>query len=252
LSTLIAAFEKDNPQYSVKAIAVGSGQALELARNKDVDVLLVHSKKQEESFVASGYGGPRSDVMFNDFVIVGPTADPAEIASGTSGVEAFTRIAAAGHAGKTVFVARGDGSGTSTKELSIWTSAGIEPTTTPNLWYLSTGQGQGPTLRIASEKQGYMLVDRGTWLALKANLQLELLVQGDKALLNQYGVIPVAGAKNPAGANAFAAWTTGPKGQEVIRTFGVDKYVQPLFIPDAPAGASSMYEARTGSQGATP
>jgi tungstate transport system substrate-binding protein len=233
-SVLIPAFEKDNPQYKVKVVAVGSGQAIELGKKKDADVLLVHSKKQELAFVEGGFGGPRQDVMYNDFVIVGPKADSAKVASDTSAADAFKKIAAAGQAGKTVFVARGDGSGTSTKEISIWTSASVEPTkTTPSSWYLSTGQGMGPVLRVASEKQGYTLADRATWLAVSPTLDLKLLVEGDKALFNQYGVIPVAGAKNPEGAKAFAAWITGPQGQEVIRTFGVEKYGQPLFIPNA-------------------
>jgi tungstate transport system substrate-binding protein len=232
---LIPAFEKDNPQFKVKVVAVGSGQAITLGEKKDADCLLVHSPAAERKFVAEGFGGPRTDVMYNDFVIVGPKADPAKIASDTSAVDAFKRIAAAGRAGKTVFVARGDGSGTSTKEMSIWASGSIEPTgTTPSSWYLSTGQGMGAVLNLTSEKQGYTLSDRATWLAQKDTLQLVLLTEGDKKLFNQYGVIPVAGAKNPEGAKAFAAWITGPKGQEVIRTFGVEKYGQPLFIPNAP------------------
>lgn len=250
-SVLIPAFEKANPQYKVKVVAVGSGQAMELGKKKDADVLLVHSKKQEESFVASGYGGPRSDVMYNDYVIVGPKSDPAKIASDTSAADAFTKIAEAGKAGKAVFVARGDGSGTSTKEMSIWATAGVEPTkTAPNSWYQSTGQGMGPTLNIASEKQGYTLADRATWLAQKGNLNLVLLVEGDKTLFNQYGVIPVADAKNTPGAMAFAAWITSPVGQDVIGTYGVDKYGQQLFIPNAPPGASALYGG-AGSQGAT-
>ncbi|HEY3316813.1 MAG TPA: extracellular solute-binding protein [Coriobacteriia bacterium] len=232
-SVLIPAFEKDNPDFKVKVVAVGSGEALKLGEKKDADVLLVHSKKAELAFVEKGFGGPRKDVMYNDFVIVGPASDPGKIKGTDKASAAFKKIAAAGKAGKAVFVARGDASGTSTKEMSIWTSAGVEPTKTAGSWYLSTGQGMGEVLKLTSEKQGYTLSDRATWLTMKDSLQLTLLVEGDKALFNQYGVIPVAGAKNAAGAQAFADWITGPKGQEVIKSFGVEKYGQALFIPNA-------------------
>jgi len=224
---LIPAFEKDNPTYTVKVVAVGSGEALKLGENKDADVLLVHSPKAEVSFVASGFGEYRKQVMYNDFVIVGPSADPAGIKGDTKASDAFKKIAAA----SATFVARGDGSGTDTKEQSIWTSATVTPK--GQAWYLSTGQGMGEVLKLTSEKQGYTLSDRATYLTMKDSLKLEILDEGDKALFNQYGVIPVAGAKNVAGAHAFADWITGPKGQAVVRSFGVEKFGRPLFIPNA-------------------
>jgi tungstate transport system substrate-binding protein len=232
---LIPAFEKDDPQYKVKVVAVGSGEAIKLGEKKDADVLLVHSPAAEKKFVADGFGGPRTDVMYNQFLIVGPASDPAGVKGTEKATDAFKKIAAAGHAGKTVFVARGDNSGTSTKEMSIWTSASVEPTrTNPSSWYLSTGQGMGEVLKLTSEKQGYTLADEATFLSMKDALKLEILSQGDKKLFNQYGVIPVAGAKNEEGAKAFAAWITGPKGQAVIASYGVEDFGKPLFTPNSP------------------
>ncbi|HEY5388797.1 MAG TPA: extracellular solute-binding protein [Thermoleophilia bacterium] len=226
-SVLIPAFEKDNPGYKVKVIAVGSGEAIKLGEKKDADVLLVHSPAAEKSFVASGYADARYDVMYNDFVIVGPKSDPAKIGSDTSAVGAFTKIANA----KTPFASRGDASGTYTKEVSIWTSATIDPKGQP--WYLSTGQGMGETLKLASEKQAYTLADRATWLSMAKNLDMTILVQGDKKLLNQYGVLVVKGAKNEAAGKVFEDWILSAKGQAVAGAFGVDKYGQQLFIPNA-------------------
>jgi len=223
---LIPAFEKDNPKYKVKVIAVGTGEALKLGEKKDADVLLVHAKKKEEAFVASGFGEYRKDVMYNDFVVVGPNADPAKVKGMTDAAAAFKKIADA----KATFVSRGDDSGTHTKEQSIWASATVDPA---GSWYLKTGQGMGETLRVASEKQGYTLADRGTYLAQKSGLDLVILVEGAKALLNQYGVIPVVGAKNPDGAHAFADWITSEKGQKVIEAYGKDKFGVSLFIPNA-------------------
>lgn len=223
---LIPAFEKANPSYKVKVIAVGTGEALKLGEKKDADVLLVHAKKKEQSFVASGFGEYRKDVMYNDFVVVGPKADPAKISGLTSAQDAFKKIAEA----KATFVSRGDDSGTYTKEVSIWTSAGIEPS---GDWYLKTGQGMGETLRVASEKQAYTLADRGTFLAQESGLDLVVLTENGKDLVNQYGVIPVVGAKNPEGAKAFADWILSPQGQQVIADFGKQKYGRSLFVPNA-------------------
>jgi tungstate transport system substrate-binding protein len=229
---LIPAFEKDNPSYKVKVVAVGSGAALTLGEKKDADVLLVHSPTSEIAFVASGFGADRKPVMYNDFLIVGPATDPAKIKGLTSAVEAFKKIAAA----KATFVSRGDNSGTYTKEVSIWTSATVE--TTGAAWYVSTGQGMGAVLGIANEKMGYTLVDRATWLTNKdKNPDLTVLVEGDKKLFNPYHVILIPGARNVAGGKAFEDWIVGLAGQKVIGEFGVAKYGEQIFVPDA--GATS-------------
>jgi len=224
---LIPAFEEANPAYKVEVIAVGTGEALELGENKDADVLLVHAKSKETSFVADGFGTERTDVMYNDFIIVGPAADPAGIKGMTVAADALKKLSDT----KSVFVSRGDDSGTHTKELSIWKAAGIEPA---GDWYMSAGQGMGDVLKIASETPGYTLADRATYLALKDTLALEIVVEGDKALFNQYGVIPVTGAANPEGAQAFADWIVSDAGQAVIAEYGVEEYGQALFIPNAP------------------
>jgi len=232
---LIPAFEQANPDYKVKVIAVGTGEALKLGETKDADVLLVHAKADEEKFVAAGFGKERKDVMYNDFIIVGPEADPAGVKSAADISAAMNSIKTAGEAGKTVFVSRGDDSGTHKKELKLWSVAGVEPTPTPEAddWYLSTGQGMGETLKITSEKAGYTLVDRATYLSMKDAVDLVILREGDKDLLNQYGVIVVTGAKNEAAGQAFADWIVSPEGQKVVEQFGVAKYGEPLFIPNA-------------------
>jgi tungstate transport system substrate-binding protein len=231
---LIPAFEKDNPTYKIKVVAVGSGAALTLGQKKDADVLLVHSPSAETSFVAAGFGTDRKPVMYNDFLIVGPTSDPAKIKDTTSAIAAFKKIAAA----KAVFVSRGDNSGTYTKELSIWTSATIDPTSTTDPWYVSTGAAMGVSLGIANEKQGYTLVDRATWLtAADKNPGLAVMVEGDRKLFNPYHVILVPGARNTAGGKAFEDWIVGPAGQKVIGEFGVAKFGQQIFVPNA--GATS-------------
>ena len=231
---LIPAFEKDNPTYKIKVVAVGSGAALTLGQKKDADVLLVHSPAAELTFVAAGYGTDRKPVMYNDFLLVGPTSDPAKIKDTTSAVAAFVKIAKA----KATFVTRADNSGTYTKELSIWASGTIEPTSSVDPWYLSTGAAMGVSLGIANEKQGYILVDRATWLTNKdKNPGLAVMVEGDKKLFNPYHVILIPGARNPAGAKAFEDWIVGPAGQKVIGDFGVAKYGQQIFVPNA--GATS-------------
>jgi len=239
---LIPAFEKANPDYKVKVIAVGTGEALKLGETKDADVLLVHAKADEEKFVANGFGKERKDVMYNDFLIVGPAADPAGVKSSADTTAAMLAIEKAGEAGKTVFVSRGDDSGTHKKELKLWAQSGVEPTPTPeaNDWYLSTGQGMGETLKIASEKAGYTLTDRATFLTMQDALDLEILMGAptvkentQKSLLNQYGTIVVTGAKNEAGGQAFFDWIVSPEGQAVIGAYGVEKYGQQLFVPNA-------------------
>ena len=229
LDVLVPQFEKEH-DYKVKTIAVGSGEALRLAGEGEADVVLAHSPKAEEDFMAAGNGESRLVVMHNDFIIVGPVDDPAGIKGATNAGDAFKKIATA----EALFLSRGDQSGTNTKELSLWTSAGIQPSGT---WYQETGQGMGATLNVASDKQGYTLSDRGTYLAQKSNLDLDLLVEGDKALFNQYHVIVVDPKKhsnvNAEGARAFASFITSPTVQATIAEFGVKEYGQALFIPDA-------------------
>lgn len=231
---LIPAFSEAFPQYNVKVVAVGSGEALKLGQSGDADVLLVHSPAAETEFMKAGYGVDRKAVMYNDFVIVGPAADPAGIKGTSDAAAAFKKIADT----KSLFFSRGDKSGTNAKELALWKAAGVTQavTETPTgTWYQTTGQGMGETLTIADQKGGYTLTDRATWLAKKDALKnLALVVEGDKALFNQYHVITCAKAKNMQGANDFMNWIISPDVQKnVIGTYGVEKYGQPLFIPNA-------------------
>ena len=224
---LIPAFTKAYPQYNVKVVAVGSGQALTLGQNGDADVLLVHSPAAELTFMAGGYGIDRKAVMYKDFIVVGPASDPAKVKGLTSATEAFAKIAAA----KALFYTRGDASGTNAAELVLWKAANITPS---GSWYVKTGQGMGQTLTIADQKSGYTLADRATYLANKASLKLAILVEGDKALFNQYHVITCKKAKNIQGANDFMNWIVSADVQQnVIATYGVTKYGQQLFIPNA-------------------
>jgi tungstate transport system substrate-binding protein len=234
-AVLIPAFEKAFPQYKVKVIAVGSGEAIKMGETKDADVLLVHSPAAELKFIADGFAAGRKDVMYNDFVVVGPAADPAKVKGSADTTAAMLAIEAAGKAGKATFVSRGDASGTNAKELTLWQKSGITtPTPAANKWYLSTGQGMGETLKVADEKGAYTLVDRATWLSMKATLPgLDIVLEKQKALLNQYGVIVIPGAKNETAGQAFADWIVSPEGQKVIADFGVEKYGQQLFIPNA-------------------
>jgi len=231
LDVLIPMFQ-DQTGYTVQTVAVGSGQAMEMGQQGNADVLLVHSPAAEKQFMDDGWGKDRELVMHNDFVIVGPTEDPAKI-KGLSSTDAFKAIAGAG----ATFAARADKSGTSTKELGIWKKAELDPATEKPAWYLESGQGMGSTLTIASEKGAYTLTDRATYLANKDNLQLEILSEGDPGLLNVYHVITVNPDKwpkvNKDGALAFMKFVTDPSTQAVIGKFGVDKFGQQLFIPDA-------------------
>jgi tungstate transport system substrate-binding protein len=229
LDVLIPAFEAATG-YKVKTVAVGTGQALKMGQEGNADVLLVHAPSSEKTYMDGGFGSDRRLVMHNDFIIVGPAADPAGV-RGETAVEAFKAIYATG----VTFVSRGDGSGTNTKELALWKSAELDPK--GKSWYLESGQGMGATLTITSEKGGYTLTDRATYLANKENLQLEILSEGDPGLLNVYHVIVVNPEKWPkinlAGASAFADYVTSPEGQALIGAFGVDKFGQQLFTPDA-------------------
>jgi tungstate transport system substrate-binding protein len=234
LDELLPAFTQETA-WRVQTVAVGSGQAIELGRRGEADVLLVHSPAAEQEFVAEGTAADRRLVMHNDFVLVGPPADPAGIRDADS-VAAMRAVAATG----AVFVSRGDESGTNAKEEGLWERAGVVP---GGGWYQSTGQGMGETLRVASEKQGYTLSDRATFLAQRDSLGLEVLSEGDPGLLNVYHVIPLttrAGERVQAdGGAAFAEWITSPGAQERIGAFGVAEFGQPLFVPDAgkdPAG----------------
>jgi tungstate transport system substrate-binding protein len=231
LDVLIPLFEQQTG-YNVKVVAVGTGAALQMGQEGNADVLLVHAPGSEKTYMDGGYGKERFLVMHNDFVIVGPSADPARINGGAKAVEAFQKIAQA----SAPFISRGDQSGTNTKELALWKSAGIDVSQRP-AWYSESGQGMGATLTIASEKGAYTLTDRATYLANKANLNLDILVEKDNVLLNVYHVITVNPDKWPKinydGAIAFAKWITSPATQAVIAKFGVDKFGQPLFVPDA-------------------
>lgn len=230
LDVLIPVFEK-RTGYFVKTIAVGSGQALMLGQRGEADVLLVHSPSAERMFVSDGYGINRKLVMHNDFIIVGPPEDRARIKGMKSALQSFQKIALT----KSLFLSRGDNSGTQAKEKEVWKEAGIRPE--GEKWYQQTGLGMGQTLNIAAEKKGYTLTDRGTYLALKKNLGLALLVEGDRILLNIYHVIEVNPAKwpkvNALGAKAFSAFMVSNEAQVLIKNFGVDKFGSPLFFPDA-------------------
>ena len=216
---------------TVDVVAVGSGQALKLGEDGNAEVLLVHSPGPEKAFMEAGHGIRREDVMYNDFVIVGPSDDPAGIQGSASAAEALTKIAESG----ATFISRGDDSGTHTKEKTIWKAAGIEPA---GDWYVSAGQGMGAVLTMANEQQAYTLSDRATYLArTKEGIDLDILVEGDPALFNPYGVIVVNPDKNPEIksdlANQFVDWIISPETQELIGQYGVEEFGQQLFVPDA-------------------
>jgi tungstate transport system substrate-binding protein len=230
LDELLPAFEKSTG-YFVKTISVGSGQAMKMGEKGEADVLLVHSPDAEKKFVADGYGVNRRLVMHNDFIILGPASDPAKIKGSKTTKEAMNKIAAAG----ALFLSRGDNSGTNALEKKLWKAAGVNPE--GQKWYQQTGLGMGQTLNVAAEKNGYTIADRGTYLSMKKNLGLALLIEGDASLLNIYHVIEVNPAKwpkvNAAGAKAFADFMVSKKAQAMIKTFGVKKFGSALFFPDA-------------------
>jgi tungstate transport system substrate-binding protein len=225
LDELLPRFERDSG-CSVKTLAVGSGEAMELGERGDADVLLVHSPQDEQTFMEEGHGVSRKAVMHNDFVLVGPTDDPARIRQAGDGPGALAQIAER----EAAFASRGDDSGTHSKELSLWEAAGIEP---EGSWYVETGQGMGETLTIADQKQAYTLSDRGTFLATD-NLGSELLVEGGDELLNPYHVIVVSGDDvNETCAREFSTWITSAPTQRTIGAFGKAEFGEPLFVPDA-------------------
>ncbi len=231
LDYLTPIFKKDTG-YDLKFVSVGTGEAISMGKNGDVSIVLVHAKAREEAFVKEGFGVKRVPVMYNDFVIVGPKAP---IAKNDDVKKTFTEI----QNQKLTFVSRGDNSGTNTKELNIWKQLNLDPKKNPN--YVQSGQGMGATLSMADEKKAYTLTDRGTWLKIStdANVKMELVVvcEGSKSLFNQYGIIAVNPAKYPntniKAANAFIDWIVSKNVQELIGKFGVDKYGQPLFVPNA-------------------
>ncbi|HNN12784.1 MAG TPA: substrate-binding domain-containing protein [Anaerolineales bacterium] len=230
LDVLIPLFQEQSG-YTVQTVAVGSGEAMKMGEEGNADVLLVHAPASEKTFMEAGNGTDRFLVMHNDFIIVGPAADPAGIKGMTVATDAFKAIFNAG----ANFVTRGDDSGTHKKELALWKSAELDPA--GQAWYTETGQGMGASMTVASETESYILTDRATYLANKDNYQLEILVEGDKSLLNVYHVITVNQTKWPKvnyeGALAFANFMIDPATQEVISQFGADKFGQPLFFPDA-------------------
>ena len=230
LDVLNPLFEKKTG-YFVKTISVGSGQAMAMGQKGEADVLLVHSPEAEKKFMADGFGVDRLLVMHNDYVVLGSSEDPAAIKGAKTTPETFKKIAATG----ALFLSRGDNSGTHSKEKGVWKAAGINPE--GQKWYQETGLGMGQTLNVANEKNGYTLADRGTYLALKKNLSLNILKEGDPILLNIYHVIGVNPVKwpkvNTAGAKAFSDFMISSEVQAIIKTFGVDKYGSPLFFPDA-------------------
>jgi len=229
LDVLVPLFEKENG-LQVKTISVGSGQAMKMGEKGEADVLLVHSPDAEKKFMAEGFGTTRRLVMHNDFIILGPAADPAKV-KGSKAAEAMKRIAQSG----ALFASRGDNSGTHAKEKGLWKAAGVDPE--GQKWYQQTGLGMGQTLNVAAEKKAYILTDRATYLSLKKVLGLEILVEGDGKLLNIYHVIELNPVKSPKinaqGGKAFADFMVARKTQEIIGRFGVDKFGAPLFFPDA-------------------
>lgn len=227
---LLPLFQKKTG-IEVRVVAVGTGQALRLARRGDADVVLVHHKPAEEQLVADGFGVERLDVMYNDFVIVGPASDPARVADITSAIEAFRAIPDAG----VPFVSRGDDSGTHKKELELWAAAGIGVAGASGHWYRESGSGMGGTLNIAAAMSAYALSDRGTWLSFANRGALEVLLEGDPLLFNQYGVVLVNAERHPhvkeSDAQTFIDWLTGSEGQAAIAGFEIGG--RPAFVPNA-------------------
>jgi tungstate transport system substrate-binding protein len=230
LKALLPAFTADTG-IEVRVVAVGTGQALRLARNGDADVLLVHDKASEKAFVAEGFGVDRKPVMYNDFVLIGPTSDPAKISETKTAAEALALIAKT----NAVFISRGDDSGTHKAERRLWAAAKIDPTADSGGWYREAGSGMGQTLNIAAGMNGYTLSDRGTWLNFKNPGDLKILFQGDPALFNQYGVTLVNPARFPhikaQEGRLFADWLTGPTGQALIAAYQIKG--EQAFFPNA-------------------
>ena len=215
----------------VKVVAVGTGQALDIGRRGDADVVFVHDRPAEEKFMAEGFGVSRFDVMYNDFIVVGPLEDPAHIAGDNDVLTSFRKIAST----KAAFISRGDNSGTNEAELRYWMDAGIVINAVQDRWYREIGQGMGPALNMAASTNAYLLTDRGTWLSFRNHGTLVILVAGDRRLFNQYGVMLVNPAKSPnvnvGDGQAFVDWLISPEGQSTIAQYKVDG--QQLFFPNA-------------------
>jgi tungstate transport system substrate-binding protein len=228
---------KEKTGIDVKVVALGTGQALDVGRRGDADVVFVHAKPLEEKFVADGEGVARYEVMYNDFVVIGPKSDPAKIAGSKDVLEAFKKIAAA----KASFISRGDKSGTHAAELKYWKEAGIDPETGKGSWYKEIGQGMGAALNTASSSNSYVLSDRGTWISFKNRGDLKIVVEGDRRLFNQYGVMLVNPAKHPNVkkelGQTFIDWLVSPEGQKTIANYKIDG--EQLFFPNA-TGKPSM------------
>lgn len=231
LDYIIPVFEEETG-IEVKVVAVGTGKALQMGRDGEADVLLVHAKQREITFVEEGHGTERFEVMYNDFVVIGPKNDPANLLNNAKAdiVAGFKLI----NEGKLDFVSRGDDSGTHTKEMNLWIEAKIDPS---GDWYISAGRGMGDVIQMADEKQAYTLTDRATFLALSDTIDLVVLLEGDSKLFNQYGIIPINPDKNEAinhdGATEFVNWILAEEAQKLIAKFGVEKFGQALFIPNA-------------------
>lgn len=229
----------------VRVVAVGTGQAIKNAKNGDGDVLFVHARDDEEKFVAEGYGVKRFDVMYNDFVIVGPESDPAKISAMTDAVAALAAVRKA----KAPFISRGDDSGTHKAERKLWKAAGVDVKNEATDWYREAGQGMGATLNMAAETNGYVLSDRATWSAFKNKRALKILVQGDKRLFNPYGVILVNPAKHPRvkakEGQAFIDWLVSGEGQASIAAFRIAGEQQ--FFPSAASAAADPADAQNGN-----
>ncbi len=230
LEVLVPTFEQQSG-YRVKTISVGTGQALALGERGEADVVLVHAPESEKRWMAAGHGVDRKLVMYNDFVVIGPAADPGGVAGAGTAVDVMQRIAANG----VLFISRGDNSGTHQLELQLWRAIGFDPKGQP--WYQEVGQGMGQTLTIANDKQAYTLTDRGTYLARRATMDLQVLAEGYQNFLNVYHVMPVNPAKGPhinaEGGRAFAEFLVQPETQAAIGSYGVDRFGQPLFFPAA-------------------
>jgi tungstate transport system substrate-binding protein len=239
-------FEAENPNINLTWVAVGTGQALEIGKRGDADVVLVHARAQEDQFINGSYGIHGITIAYNDFVILGPNDDPAGINSTSTAAEAFKKIADLGTQGKTTFISRGDGSGTQIKELDIWKKAGIN--VTGQTWYKEVGQGMAQTLRIAENLQGYVLTDRATYYSLMQELSLKLLFEGDPFLLNTYRVMLINPAKFPyvhyAEAHKFVLFLVSPEIQEFIGNYtkGGLKLFNPVFGKTSTIGINDPYE----------
>lgn len=232
LEYLLPNFEKKEG-IEVKVVAVGTGKALQMGKDGEADVLLVHAKVDEEKFVSEGQGTVRYDVMYNDFILLGPESDPVKIGknAGQDMGKALKLIADSGQ----TFLSRGDDSGTHKKEKSIWKEKSIDPS--KEKWYMETGQGMGETLKVADEKQGYTISDRSTYIKMQDNVDLQIICEGDESLLNQYGIIPVNPNKNHTinseGAKKFVNWIISDETQELIKSFKILGHEDQVFYPNA-------------------